>query len=108
MRRQRRREISKQPNFDDDDITPSKSSIPTEPIITIDDTVENDSIDISSNLAAAARRTNNRRRRPSRYHMMCITIYTLAITNLTFANAFNNIAMFSTRIGQGNLQVNFR
>jgi len=102
MRRQRSKLM------DDDDITDNnlmgESSIPTEPTITINNTVENDSIDISSNLGAA-RRTNNRRRRPRRYHMMCITIYTLAITLFTFANAFNNIAMFSTRIGRGNLQI---
>jgi len=81
-----------------------ESSIPTGTII--DNTVNNGSIDISSNFSAARRHTNNRKRRPSRYHLMCITIlYTLAITNLTFANAFNNIAMFSTRIGRGNLQI---
>ena len=105
MRRQRRTGRSKS------DITDcnlmGESSIQTEPITidnTIENGIENDSIDISSNLRAA-RRINNRRRRPSRYHMMCITIYTLAITNLTFANAFNNIAMFSTRVGRGNLQI---
>ena len=99
MRRQRRTGRSKQ-----SDITNQmgESSIQTEPI-TIDNTVKNDSKDISN--LGAARHTNNWRRCPRRYHMMCITIYTLAITLFTFANAFNNIAMFSARIGRGNLQM---
>jgi len=112
MRRQReiRKVDGSDVNSKQSDITDynlmGESSIPTEPITidnTIDNTVENDSKNISN--LGASRRTNNRRRRPSRYHMMCITIiYTLAITNLTFENAFNNIAMF-TRIGRGNLPI---
>ena len=105
MRRQRR--IGKQLMFDDDitvsvsDNLMGESSMPTEPI---DNTVENHSIDISSNLGAA-RHTNNQMRRPGRYHMMYTTICTLAIFTLTFASAFNNIAMFGTRIGRGNMQM---
>lgn len=105
MRRQRRREKvdGSHDMTSSSDYLMGESSIQTEPI-TIDNTIDNDSKDISN--LVAARRTNNRRRHPSRYHMMCITIYTLAaITLLTFANAFNNIAMFSTRIGRGNLQI---
>ena len=107
MRRQR--EIRKVDGSDvnSHDMTSSsvgESSIPTGTII--DNTVKNGSIDISSNFSAARRHTNNRKRRPSRYHLMCTTIlYTLAITKLTFANAFNNIAMFSSRIGRGNFQI---
>ena len=105
MRRQRRREKvdGSHDMTSSSDYLMGESSIQTEPI-TIDNTIDNDSKDISNLIAA--RRTNNRRRRPIRYHMMCITIYTLAITLFTFANAFNNVAMFSTRIGRGNLQIN--
>ena len=107
MRRQRRRERKvdgSDVNSNDmtsDTLMGESSLTPSKPI-TISNTMENNSI--SSNIGAA-RRTNNRRRRPRRYHMMCITIYTLAITLFTFANAFNNIAMFSTRRGRGNLHI---
>ena len=109
MRRQREIRKVDGSNVNSHDMTSSsdnlmgESSIPTEPIISIDNTVENDR-NKSSNIGAA-RRTNNRRRRPSRYHMMYTTICTLAIITLTFASAFNNIAMFSTQIGRGNLQI---
>jgi len=108
MRRQRREIRKLMSDVNSHDMTSSsdnlmgESSIPTEPI-TISTTVENNSNSIDM-ISSSAQRDTNRKRRPRRYHMMCITIYTLAIITLKFANAFNNIAMFSTRLGRGNLQ----